>query len=123
MKVLKVPYSILFPLILLFCIIGAYSLQNSVFDILVLIFFGVVGYFMKKLNYGPAPLILAFILGPKMEQALRQSLLIFQGNFAGFFGRPICIVSLGLALILIVSNFVPVLKRERLRLPVEEGDP
>ncbi len=121
-KVLKVPYKILFPLILLFCIIGAYSLNNSVFDILVLTFFGLVGYFMRKFDYVPAPLILAYILGPKIEQALRQSLLIFHGSFIGFFTRPICVISLGFALVLLASNFLPFLRKERLKLPVKEPD-
>ena len=78
-----------------------------------MIFFGLVGYFMNKLDYEPAPLVMAFVLGPEMEKALRQSLLIFHGSFVGFFTRPICIASLGLALALIASNFMPFLKKKR----------
>ena len=107
---------ILFPLILLFCIIGVYSLNNRAFDVFVMCLFGVAGYFMRKADYEPAPLIMAFILGPIMEQALRQSLSIFHGHFAGFFTRPISIASLGLALVLIASNFTPLLKKKRSKL-------
>ncbi len=88
-KVLKIPYGILFPLIILFCLIGAYSLNNTAFDIGVMVIFGLVGYLMKKFEYEGAPLLLAFVLGPMMEQALRQSLLISHGSFAIFFTRPI----------------------------------
>jgi putative tricarboxylic transport membrane protein len=88
-KVLKIPYRILFPLIILFCLIGAYSLNNTTFDIAVMTIFGLVGYLMKKFQYEGAPLLLAFVLGPMMEQALRQSLLISHGSFTIFFTRPI----------------------------------
>ena len=71
---------------------------------------------MRKVDYEPAPLIMAFILGPVMEQALRQSMSIFHGQFTVFFTRPICIGALGLALVLIASNFTPLLKTKRSKL-------
>jgi putative tricarboxylic transport membrane protein len=80
-QVLRVPYRILFPLILLFCIIGVFSVSNSIFDIYVMIVFGVLGYLMRKLGYEPAPLILAFVLGPMMENNLRKSLILSDGSF------------------------------------------
>jgi putative tricarboxylic transport membrane protein len=120
-KVLKIPYRILFPLIILFCLIGAYSLNNTSFDIVVMLIFGLAGYLMRKLNYEGAPLLLAFVLGPMMEQALRQSLLISQGSFTIFFTRPISAASTGLALALIVSYFLPFLKKKRLRIEEEAG--
>jgi putative tricarboxylic transport membrane protein len=116
-RVLKVPYRVLFPLILLFCIIGAYSLNNTAFDVGVMIFFGLVGYLMKKFDYEPAPMLLAFVLGPMMEQALRQSLGLSYGSFTIFFTRPICAVSIGIALFLVVTNFLPSLRKKRLVLP------
>ncbi len=76
-QVLRVPYRILFPLILVFCLIGAYSLNNSTGDVLIMILFGVVGYLMRKYKYEGAPIVLAFVLGPIMENAFRQSLIIF----------------------------------------------
>jgi putative tricarboxylic transport membrane protein len=112
-KVLKVPYSILFPLIILFCLIGAYSLNNTTFDIGVMVIFGLVGYLMKKFDYEGAPLLLAFVLGPMMEQALRQSLLLSHGSFAIFFTRPISAVAMGLAFALILSYCLPFLRKKR----------
>jgi len=96
-KLLKVPYSILFPFILFFCVIGAYSINNSVFDIFTMIVFGVVGYILRKFKYELAPLVMAFILGPMLENSLRQSLLISMGSFTIFLTRPLS------ALCLIVS--------------------
>lgn len=120
-KVLKVPYRILFPLIILFCLIGAYSLHNTTFDIAVMTIFGLVGYLMKKFHYEGAPLLLAFVLGPMMEQALRQSLLISHGSFTIFFTRPISALSMGFAVALIASYFLPALRRRRLSLEEESG--
>jgi putative tricarboxylic transport membrane protein len=88
-QVLKVPYRILFPLILLFCLIGSYSLKNSVFDVLVMIISGIIGYLFRKFGYEGAPLILAFVLGPMLELNLRQSLFLSKGSLLIFFTRPI----------------------------------
>ncbi len=103
-QVLKIPYPLLFPLIILFCLIGAYSLNNSVFDVFVMVIFGVIGYFMRKLEYEGAPLIMAFVLGPLLEQNLRRSLIISGGSFSIFFTHPISAVTLSIALILILSH-------------------
>ncbi len=108
-KVLKVPYVILFPLILLFCLIGVYSINNSTFDIFLMILFGVVGYLMQKFGFEPAPLALAYVLSPLLETALRQSLNISGGSFSIFFTRPISlmcmIITLGLISFQIYSYF------------------
>ncbi len=112
-QVLKVPYRILFPLILLFCLVGAYSVNNSSFDLTVMILFGAVGYLMRKFRYEAAPLILAFVLGPLLEQNLRRSLLISHGSFLSFLARPISGVLLGFAFLLLVSTLVPYLKKQR----------
>jgi len=77
-KLLKVPYKILFPFILLFCVIGSYSINNNTFDVLTMLVFGIIGYVFKKYHYEPAPLILAFILEPMFETSLRQSLLMLR---------------------------------------------
>jgi len=113
-KVLKIPYRILFPLILLFCLIGAYSINNSNVDIYVMILFGIVGYLMRKFGYEGAPLILAFVLGPILEQALRQSLLISKGSFAIFVTRPISGVTLLIAALLLLSTVLPYMKKRRM---------
>jgi putative tricarboxylic transport membrane protein len=101
-KVLKIPYPILFPLILLFCVIGSYSLNNNIEEVLIMIAFGIFGYLMKKFEYEPAPLILAMVLSPMMEPALRQSLLVSHGSFLIFFTRPISVTLLSIAIILLI---------------------
>lgn len=103
-RLLKVPYRILFPLILFFCVIGSYSINNSTFDVLVMLIFGIVGYLFRKFGYEPAPLIMAFILGPMLENSLRQSLLMSMGNFAIFFTRPIPATFVIIALLLLLSS-------------------
>jgi putative tricarboxylic transport membrane protein len=117
-KLLKIPYPILMPLILLFCLIGAYSLNNSTFDVGVMIFFGGAGYLMRKFRYECAPLVLAFIMGPILEQNLRQSLLMSNGSFTIFITRPISAVTLFIAFLLLLSNILPFMKKKRTK--VEE---
>ena len=113
-QVLKVPYRILFPLILLFCLIGTYAMNNSTFDLFMMILFGVLGYLIKKFGYESAPLILAVVLGPMLEQNLRQSLLLSRGSFLIFITRPISGVILGVAFLLLLTNiFTNVRKKYR----------
>jgi len=119
-QVLRVPYKILFPLILLFCLIGVYSVSNAVFDIYIMILFGIVGYLMKKFDYEGAPLVLAFVLGPLLENNLRKSLIMSQGDFSIFFTRPLSAVSLVLALLLLVSPLIPWMGKKRAEIPKEE---
>jgi putative tricarboxylic transport membrane protein len=114
-QVLKVPYSILFPLILLFTIIGCYSVDYKVFDLFLLIFFGVIGYILGKLEYEPAPLIIGFILGPMLERSFRQSLIMSGGELSIFFTRPIAGVALGLAIALYVSIAFQAFRKGRMR--------
>ena len=106
-RALRIPYGILMPLIIVFCVTGAYSLKNNVFDVYQMIVFGVVGYAMKKLGYSPAALVLALVLGPLTERALRQSLFISDSGAAIFFMRPISAV---LMLAAIVAVLVPTLR-------------
>lgn len=101
-QVLKVPYRILFPVILLFCVIGSYSINNKSFDVLIMVIFGVVGYLFRKFDYEGAPLLLAFVLGPLLELNLRQSLILSKGNFSIFFTRPISAAATSLAIIIFI---------------------
>jgi putative tricarboxylic transport membrane protein len=110
-KILKVPYGALFPLIILFCLVGAYSVSSTTFGMLIMILFGVLGYLMKKYEYDGGPLILAFILGPMLETALRQSLIISKGSFAIFIHRPISLSSLLVALVFLMFPLIPFLRR------------
>ncbi len=112
-QVLKIPYHLLFPLIVLFCIVGTFSVAGSVFDLKLMLLFGVLGYLMRKFRYEGAPLILAFVLGPLMEQALRQSLLLSGGSFTIFVTRPISAVTLAIALFLLLSSIFPNLRKRR----------
>jgi putative tricarboxylic transport membrane protein len=88
-QLLRVPYRILAPVVILFTAIGSFSIANQAFDIYSLLGFGVLGYVLKKLNFEPGPLPLAFVLGPMIEASLRQSLLISGGSFSIFVTRPI----------------------------------
>lgn len=119
-KILKIPYKILFPLILMFCLIGVYSVSNSVFDIYIMLIFGIVGYLMKKFEYEGAPLVLAFVLGPMMENNLRKSLIMSQGDFSIFFTRPLAAISLIISIVLLLFPLIPWLRRKREEIPKEE---
>lgn len=103
-RLLKVPYGILFPFMLFFCVIGSYSINMSTFDVLVMVLFGICGYVFKKLRYEASPFVLAFILGPRIESSLRQALLASQGNIYIFFQRPISVTCLVIAFMLILAS-------------------
>lgn len=105
-KLLKVPYAYLFPFIFLFCLVGAYAVGNNIADLYVMILFGMLGYVMKKNEYEPAPLVLAFVLGPMFENAFRQSLIISRSSPAIFFTRPISAVFVIASVLLLFSPLV-----------------
>jgi putative tricarboxylic transport membrane protein len=114
-KLLRVPYYILFPLILLFCLIGVYSVNNTVVDIYITVIFGIVGYLMQKFGFEAAPLALAFVLGPMLETALRESLQMSGGSFGILFTRPIsggCMVLVAGLLIVQISSIWRSRKKE-----------
>ena len=112
-QILKTPSWILYQLILLFCVIGAYSVHNSIFDVTVMLVFGGIGYLMRKFGYEAGPLVLAFVLGPIFEQNLRQSLLISRGSFSIFFTHPISAAVLGLVALILISNLLPFIRARR----------
>ncbi len=114
-KVLKVPYPILFPLVLIICIIGCYTINYNLLEVGLMIVFGVCGYLMKKFHYEGAPLILAFVLSPMLENSFRQSLIMSYGSFAIFFARPISLGFIVLAIFLLVSPFLPFLRRRSIQ--------
>jgi putative tricarboxylic transport membrane protein len=118
-KVLEISTEYLYPLIIIFCVIGVYSINNSTFDVGSMLVFGVLGYILRKVGYGPAPLVLAYVLGPLLEQALRQSLLISNGNFMILLTRPISAVCFGLAALLLISGIVNSVKGKK---PIEAED-
>lgn len=105
-KVLKIPYYLLSPLIFLFCIIGVYSINSSYVDIVIMGIFGLLGYLLRKFEYEPAPLLLAFVLGEKLEVAVRQSLIYSRGNFAIFLQRPIAATCLAVSALMLLSSIL-----------------
>lgn len=105
-KVLSVPYYILYPLILLFCLIGSYSLGNSSVDIIMMLIFGILGYLMKKFRYDGAPLILALVLGRQLESALRRSLIMSHGSFSIFTSSRLSLVLLLIATTLLIIPII-----------------
>jgi putative tricarboxylic transport membrane protein len=103
-RILKIPYSVLITLILAFCVIGAYSLNNSVFDVGAMMGFGILGYFFKKLDYPAAPMVLTVILGPMMERGLRQSMEISDGSITVLFTRPISGTLMAIGILFILAT-------------------
>jgi putative tricarboxylic transport membrane protein len=110
-KVLTVPYFFLFPTIILFSIIGAFTVSGNSGDVVITIIFGFVGFLMRKFAYEPAPLVLGLVIGPLLETAIRRSMIMSRGSFAIFFNRPIAAVFVALALLMLLS---PILTRRRL---------
>jgi TctA family transporter len=119
-KLLTVPYRLLYPAILLFCCIGVYSLSNSTFDIYVTAAFGLLGYIFSKLECEPAPLILGFVLGPLMEENLRRAMLLSRGDPTVFVTRPLSLVMLVVAAALLLVIIAPNIRRKRADVFVEE---
>jgi TctA family transporter len=112
-RLLKVPYRLLFPSILLFCVIGVYSLNNSTFEVALTALFGLLGYVFYKLGCEPAPLVLGFILGPLMEENLRRALLLSRGDPLVFVQRPISLVLLLMAVALLLLVVLPAFRKTR----------
>ena len=119
-KLLTVPYRLLYPAILVFCCIGVYSLSNSPFDVVITAGFGLVGYLFLKLDCEPAPLLLGFILGPMMEENLRRAMLLSRGDAMTFVTRPLSATLLAIALLLLVIIMLPAIRKKREEAFVEE---
>jgi putative tricarboxylic transport membrane protein len=103
-SLLRIPFRILFPVILLVCLVGTYSVNSSVFELSVLLAFGILGYFVRKIQYDMAPLILAMIIGPTMELSLRQALMRSDGSFMIFWESPITMTLISLSILLLFWN-------------------
>jgi len=119
-QLLKVPYRVLYPAILVFCAIGVYSINNTSFDVSQTAAFGFLGFVFVSLGCEPAPLILGFVLGPMMEENLRRALLLSRGDFSVFVTRPISLVLLLMAVALIILIALPNIKKKREEVFVEE---
>lgn len=115
-KLLKVPYRMLFPSILMFCCIGIYSINNNPFDVMMTAFFGLVGYGLIKCGFEVAPLLLGFVLGRLMEEYLRRSILMSRGDwsvFVDYVNRPISAGLIAVAVIMVIIAFLPSINRKR----------
>ncbi|WP_028604016.1 tripartite tricarboxylate transporter permease [Ottowia thiooxydans] len=112
-KLLSVPYRFMYPAILVFCAIGAYSVQSSTFDVALLSLFGVFGYAMLKLKVSPVPLLLGFVLGPMLETSFRRTLMVSRGDFSVFYNRPLSLGLLLVAMALVIATLVPTLRRRK----------
>jgi putative tricarboxylic transport membrane protein len=110
-KVLRIPYFFLFPLIILFSIVGAYSAAGNIAEVMIMIVFGAIGYLMKKFAYEPAPMVLGLVMGPLLETAIRRSLIMSKGSVSIFFQRPIAALFTVLALLMLLS---PLLSQRRI---------
>jgi TctA family transporter len=119
-KLLKIPYRLLYPAILVFCCIGVYTVSNSVFDVFVTAGFGVIGYMFFKFGCEPAPLLLGFVLGPMMEENFRRALLLSRGDFTTFITRPLSLGLLVAAALLVVIVALPAIKKSRQEVFSEE---
>ena len=112
-SLLRVPYYMLFPAIVVFCAIGAYSIGNSLFDLWLMLGFGLIGYFFIKIGVEPAPFVLGFVLGPMLEENFRRAMLIASGDVFVFVERPISAVLLGISALLLAALLVPEIRRKR----------
>src|SRR6184192_356021 len=112
-SLLRVPYRLLFPAIVVFCCIGIYSINNSPTDVVIAALYGVIGYWLTKHDFEPAPLLLAFVLGPLMEENLRRAMLIARGDATVFFTRPISGGLLSTAILLLIIAALPKIRRRR----------
>lgn len=112
-RLITIPYKILYPGILIFCCVGVYSVSNSIFDIYIMVVFGFIGYVLKKLQFEPAPLLLGMILGPLMEEYLRRALLLSRGDPMVFLQRPVSAALLALALLMVVMITLPMIRTRR----------
>jgi putative tricarboxylic transport membrane protein len=111
-KILKIPYTLLFPLIILFCFVGVYSLNTNVYEILIMILFGLFGYILRKFEYPLATFLLGMVLGPMMETSFRQSMGIGRGSLEIFFQRTFSAILLASVGVVLVISIVLSMKRK-----------
>jgi putative tricarboxylic transport membrane protein len=116
---LRVPYRLLFPSIIVFCCIGIYSINNSPTDVMISAAYGIVGYWLIKHDFEAAPMLLGFVLGPLMEENLRRAMLIARGDATVFFTRPISGGLLAVAILLLILAVLPMIRKRREEVFVE----
>ncbi len=112
-RLIRIPYRVLFPAIVAFACIGTYSINQNVFDVYAIVFFGILGYVLVKVGCEPAPLLLGFVLGPLLEDHMRRALIISRGDPATFVTNPISLVLLIIAAVALVLAVLPAVRRKR----------
>jgi putative tricarboxylic transport membrane protein len=122
-SVLRIPYAYLYPLIIMFCIVGVYEVSHSIVDVWIMLIMGLLGYALRKFSFDPAPLVLGLVIAPLFEQSLRQSLIMSNGNYLIFFSRPIALALLAIcAVLLIMSAISFIMKKKDWRQTLAEAE-
>ncbi len=121
-RVLQIPYAYLYPLIIMFCIIGVYEVNHSIVDVWIMLIMGVVGYTLRKFDFDPAPLVLGLVIAPTLELSLRQSLVMSNGNWFIFFTRPIAATLFAIAIGLLLLSALSLLTRRDWRGKLAEAE-
>ena len=112
-NLLRIPYAYLYPLIIMFCVIGVYGVNNSIVDIWIMLIMGAVGYGLKKFGFDPAPLVLGLVIAPILEMSLRQSLIMSDGTWTIFLQRPISLVLLAVSVGLLALSAITQISRRK----------
>jgi putative tricarboxylic transport membrane protein len=112
-NVLRIPYAYLYPLVIMFCVIGVYEVSHSIIDVWIMLIMGIVGYGLRKFGLDPAPLVLGLVISPTFEMSLRQSLIMSNGNWAIFFQRPIAVTLLAACAVLLALAALSLVRSRR----------
>jgi putative tricarboxylic transport membrane protein len=112
-NVLRIPYAYLYPLVIMFCVLGVYAVNNSVIDVWIMLIMGVLGYFLRKFGLDPAPLVLGLVIAPTFELSLRQSLVMSNGEWTIFFQRPIAATLFAIAGALLALSALSLLRSRK----------
>jgi putative tricarboxylic transport membrane protein len=122
-SVLRIPYAYLYPLIIMFCIVGVYEVSHSIVDVWIMLIMGLLGYALRKFSFDPAPLVLGLVIAPLFEQSLRQSLIMSNGDYLIFFSRPIALSLLVICAILLTLSAISfVMKKKDWRQTLAEAE-
>lgn len=112
-SVLRIPYAYLYPLIIMFCIVGVYEVSHSIVDVWIMLAMGLLGYALRKFSFDPAPLVLGLVIAPLFEQSLRQSLIMSNGNYLIFFSRPISLALIAICVILLTMSAISFIMKKK----------
>jgi putative tricarboxylic transport membrane protein len=122
-NLLRIPYAYLYPLIIMFCVIGVYEVNHSIVDVWIMLIMGVVGYALKKFSFDPAPLVLGLVIAPLFEMSLRQSLIMSDGAWTIFLQRPIALLLIGISAgLLALSAIAYAMQRKDWRSKLAEAE-